>query len=155
MTQGRGAQAGGGLGATELVQRHRRERAWMLQLIRDGLRVTSDTRLLARQHVLPLLMTYFDCAASADEQDETGSARSKILSVLERAADVERSARYVSSLFRRPKPLAASAVSRSRVAARRARYLVESVGTLAWLRELVVHATLRLGSTMEVPAALK
>ena len=100
-------------------------------------------------------MTYFDCAASADEEDETGSARSKILSVLERAADVERSARYVSSLFRRPKPLAASAVSRSRVAARRARYLVESVGTLAWLRELVVHATLRLDSTMEVPAALK
>ena len=152
MTQGRGAQAGGGLGATELVQRHRRERAWMLQLIRDGLRVTSDTRLLARQHVLPLLMTYFDCAASADEEDETGSARSKILSVLERAANVERSARCASSLFRCPKPRVELQLSRSRV---RGRYLVESVGALAWLRELVVHATLRLGSTMEVPAALK
>ena len=152
VTQGRGAQAGGGLGATELVQRHRRERAWMLQLIRDGLRVTSDTRLLARQHVLPLLMTFFDCAASADEHDESGSTRSKILSVLERAANVERSARCASSLFRCPKPRVELQLSRSRV---RGRYLVESVGALAWLRELVVHATLRLGTTMEVTRRLK
>ena len=145
-----------GLGSDRAGAAARRERAWMLQLIRDGLRVREryappcSTACAPLAHDVLRLRGFCRRRGRNRIRAQQDSLRARARS----GCRAQRAVRFV--LVRRPKPLAASAVSRSpHVAARRARYLVESVGTLAWLRELVVHATLRLDSTMEVPAALK
>ena len=45
----------------------------MLSLLRDGVRTTADTRLLARQHALPLLMTFFDSHSASQGAYRGGS----------------------------------------------------------------------------------